>query len=87
MPPWAKGLLFSAAFLILIFFLKVICPLEVGCLVDPFLLVVFKPLFWFENLFEISSSEEFSLAEPLLVFSFWVIVGTVLGFLFGKKER
>jgi hypothetical protein len=82
-----RGAGFTAALAILIFFLKIICPLQTGCLADPFILVLFSPLVLFETLhLSLSSS-----SEPYAILAFWTLVGFIVGFLvfvfFPKKHN
>lgn len=69
--------MFSAALAVLIFFLKVICPLNTGCLVDPFLIILFSPLF----LFEWVGVSQFvtTQSEPFFILGFWTLVGFLAG--------
>jgi len=74
-----QGALFASLLSILIFFLKIICPLDTGCFVDPFLLVLFSPLPLLSNLFLIS---HISISyEPFVILLFWTVVGFISGLL------
>lgn len=73
-----------AALICLIFFLKVICPIEIGCLSDPFLLILFLPLSFLEKAIFIPASY-----EPLTILAFWMLAGAITGFLVpnhGKRK-
>ena len=70
--------MFAASLTILIFFLKVICPLNTGCLVDPFLVVLFSPLVLFESLG--LSSLITDVNEPFIILAFWALVGFLVGY-------
>ena len=85
-----KGMIFTVALVILIFFLKVICPLDTGCLVDPFLYIVFSPLTLFQavGLKEIINPAQ----EPFIILLFWAVFGSVVGalltpFFMTKKQE
>lgn len=82
--PWARGFLFTGGLLILIFFLKIICPINVGCFADPFLVPIFSPLLLVELFTEESSREVLGSLEPLFIFIFWLLVGSLFGFLYGQ---
>lgn len=74
-----KGAMFGGALAVLIFFLKIICPLNIGCLVDPFLVILFSPLYLFEyfGLSELVAAVN----EPFLILGFWTVVGFLVGYL------
>lgn len=72
-----QGGLFAGALSILIFFLKVICPINVGCLADPFLVVLFAPLKLVPLLGLGAVSYQ---SEPAVILLFWIIVGSILGY-------
>jgi len=78
-PNWAKGLIFSFVFVVLIFILKVLCPINLGCLADPFLLIIFSPLTVLD-LFSINLGR----FEPLYIILFWSILGAFLGSIYSK---
>ncbi len=81
---WLKGGIFFAVFLLLIFFLKIVCPLDIGCFVDPFLPPIFSPLLLIEFITDARAYETLGSLEPAFVFIFWVFIGGVLGQLFEK---
>ncbi len=74
-----KGGMFGAALAVLIFFLKIICPLTTGCLVDPFLVILFSPLYLFEWIG--LSSFVTTVNEPFLILGFWACIGFLVGYL------
>jgi hypothetical protein len=74
-----KGALFLAALVVLIFFLKIICPLDTGCLADPFLVVLLSPLWLFANLHFYSIID--ASTEPFAILGFWTVVGFIVGLL------
>ncbi len=83
-----KGGSFTAALVVLIFFLKIICPLETGCLVDPFLVVMFSPLYIMKitGVVSLVSAER----EPFVILAFWILIGFFVGYLvtpFVSKRR
>lgn len=84
MPSWLKGGIFFAVLLLLVFFLKILCPLDVGCFVDPFFVPIFSPLILVDFITGSSANEVFGSFEPVFVFVFWIFVGVVLGQVFGK---
>lgn len=73
------GALFTSLLSILVFFLKVICPLNVGCLADPFLIVLFYPLTIFEKL-GITNLVPYAY-EPLFILLFWGFFGFIIGWI------
>jgi hypothetical protein len=77
-PLWAQGALFAVAFALLIFFLKITCPIELGCFADPFLLPLLSPLIFVHYLGPLGSF------EPFFILLFWCLVGMLIGFLFDK---
>ncbi|TAL49450.1 hypothetical protein EPN83_00890 [Patescibacteria group bacterium] len=83
-PYWVRGLLFATFFVAIIFFLKIICPLETGCLADPFLTPLFSPLFLLEGVF--GGPTILGLWEPLFIFVFWGLAGLLFGFLYGRMR-
>lgn len=66
----------------LVFFLKVTCPLSVGCLSDPFLMAVFSPLL-IVKIFGVDSSS-WGWYEALAILSFWIIIGALFWHLIGR---
>ena len=74
-----KGAGFSVALAVLIFFLKIICPVDTGCLADPFLVVLFSPLYLFNALG--IESLILSAHEPFLILGFWALLGFIVGYL------
>jgi len=84
MSGWLKGAIFSAIFLLLIFFLKIVCPLNVGCFVDPFLVPIFSPLLLVEFVTGTKAYQTLGSYEPAFVLAFWVVIGAILGELFKK---
>jgi len=84
LPHWADGALFGILFIPLAFFLKVTCPITVGCFIDPFFVIIFSPLFLFEAL---SSGGIWALApktELFFIACFWSLVCGLLAHLAGK---
>lgn len=78
-PYWVKGIIFAISLTVLIFILKVLCPLNVGCFSDPFLIPLFSPLLIIENLF--GSLGGF---EPFFILFFWAVVGGLIGHFYSK---
>ncbi len=76
------GAIFVFALSILVFFLKVICPIDSGCLVDPFLLILFYPLS-FLNTLGIVNLIPMSY-EPFLILFFWTLSGFIVGWIIVK---
>ncbi|PIQ67165.1 MAG: hypothetical protein CO184_01425 [Candidatus Zambryskibacteria bacterium CG_4_9_14_3_um_filter_40_16] len=89
MPGWFRGLIFSVFFIFLIFFLKIICPLSVGCLSDPFFVPIFYPLVLIKFIFGVSSAEVLGRWEPIFILFFWALVGIILGYIYDiyKNKR
>ena len=81
-PYWAQGVFFSIAFILLIFFLKVICPIDLGCVVDPFLVPLFSPL-KILSFFNLVILEQW---EALYILIFWAFVGLCVGFVYEKTK-
>jgi membrane associated rhomboid family serine protease len=71
-----KGAIFVAIFVVLVFFLKIICPIYSGCLVDPFLVVLFSPLWLFYSLHLTFVSTS---TEPYAILGFWALIGFIIG--------
>lgn len=82
-PYWAQGFLFACALIFLIFFLKVICPIDVGCLADPFLVPLFSPL----KLLALFGIPELGQWEPLFIVTFWAVFAFFVGLFFEKRKR
>ncbi len=85
-----KGAGFFTALAVLIFFLKIICPLETGCLADPFLILLFLPF----QLLALTGVLDFlpSSYEPFFLLGLWAFIGAIIGFLVSyipteKKEN
>jgi hypothetical protein len=76
-----RGAVFAAFLVVLVFFLKIICPLDIGCLADPFLVILFSPVY----LFKVTGISQFITVgeEAFLIVCFWTIVGFVGGYLIG----
>jgi hypothetical protein len=81
-PHWAQGAIFAVTLVILIFILKITCPLDIGCFADPFLIPLFSPLLIFEKLFGGLGSY-----EPFSIIIFWTVIGGIFGLLFGKLKK
>ncbi|OHA88310.1 MAG: hypothetical protein A2653_01040 [Candidatus Zambryskibacteria bacterium RIFCSPHIGHO2_01_FULL_43_25] len=81
LPYWLQAAIFALVFVPLIFFLKVLCPISAGCLADPFLIVIFSPLFLFSFFPVVENS---AVAEPLFIVLFWTLIAIILGYLYGK---
>ncbi|HEY4489700.1 MAG TPA: hypothetical protein VJC12_00390 [Candidatus Paceibacterota bacterium] len=79
LPFFTKGIIFAASLSVLVFFLKVLCPLNLGCFADPFLIPLFSPLFVAENLFG-----NLGIFEPFFILIFWSVVGGLAGHFYGK---
>ncbi len=92
LPLWAEGALFGILFAPLIFFLKIICPTELGCFADPFFIPIFSPVFLTQYIFESGKIIVSAKTEILFIILFWGIVGGILGKIYGvvvsrdKKE-
>jgi len=82
-PYWAQGFLFACALIFLIFFLKIICPIDVGCLADPFLVPLFSPLL----LLKIFHIGELGPWEPFFIIIFWAIFAFYIGLFFEKRRN
>ncbi len=81
-PYWIQGFFFSIAFILLIFFLKVICPIDLGCVVDPFLVPLFSPL-KIVSFLHIAIPVQW---EALCILMFWSLVGLCVGVLYEKTK-
>ncbi len=79
LPLWAEGVLFGILFAPLIFFLKIICPTELGCFADPFFIPIFSPIFLIQYIFEFNITTASVKTEILFIILFWGIVGGILG--------
>lgn len=77
--PWIKGTIFTSSLAVLIFFLKIICPLQTGCFADPFLIPMFSPLVIL-RFFKISAGA----FEPFFILIFWAAAGGLAGFFIGN---
>jgi hypothetical protein len=75
LPPWLDGGMFGALMVPLIFFLKVMCPLNTGCFADPFVVVMFSPLVVLESFVTgpISSAQ----VGILFITIFWGVIGAL----------
>jgi len=80
-PSWAEGSIFAALLVILIFFLKVLCPVDIGCFADPFLIPLFSPLFILK-IFSISLGS----FEPFFILFFWTVCGGLGGYFAGNLK-
>lgn len=82
LPRWADGALFGAFLVPVVFFLKIICPLQTGCFADPFLVPIFSPLIIVEAF---SSSQTASFQEEIFFITvFWGLTFSLLANLWGK---
>jgi hypothetical protein len=79
-----KGAGFFTALAILIFFLKIICPLNSGCLADPFLVVLFLP-FQFIAMTGILAFLP-SQYEPFFILGIWALIGAIGGMVFSYRK-
>ncbi len=67
---------FTVALLVLSFILKAFCPIEEGCLTDPFVSFFLEPLFFLENSGRAFLDVQY---EVLFLLCFWFLVGALLG--------
>lgn len=82
LPYWADGALFGVFLVPVIFFLKMICPLQVGCFADPFLVPIFSPLILIEAF---SGEQTISFqTEILFITIFWGAIFSLLANLWSK---
>lgn len=82
LPQWADGALFGVFLIPVVFFLKMICPLQTGCFADPFLVPIFSPLIIVEAL---AGGQAISFqVEILFITIFWGLVFSLLANLWGK---
>lgn len=82
LPRWADGALFGALLVPVVFFLKIICPLQTGCFADPFLVPIFSPLIIVEAF---SSGQTTSFQEEIFFITiFWGLVFSLLANLWEK---
>jgi hypothetical protein len=86
LPGWARGVFVSLAFLSVIFFLKIICPIDTGCFADPFVVIFFLPILFFEKVFGLPLVSLLGFYEPFLVILFWLCVGGVFGYWWGRVQ-
>lgn len=71
-PAWIDGALFGLLIGPLMFALKIFCPSGAECFADPFLIIVFSPLFLLNNFFPgLDSGMWF---EIVFISVFWAIV-------------
>jgi len=87
LPYWADGGLFGIFLVPVVFILKIICPLKTGCLVDPFLVPIFSPLFLIEGI--VGSGRVSSAGEIFFIMFFWGLVWALIAHLAGSliKKR
>ncbi|MDB5253945.1 MAG: hypothetical protein JWL80_11 [Parcubacteria group bacterium] len=71
--------LFAPSLVLLIFILKITCPVETGngCFVDPFISSVFFPLPSVYRLF--GQIGLVATHEPLFILLYWTVVGFLVG--------
>lgn len=81
-PYWLEGALFMFFVVPLVFFLQIACPIDTGCLTDPFTIALFSPLMIFRSV-DITS-QQLGIWEPLLIFVFWIIIGAFFWHLVGR---
>ncbi len=84
-PHWVEGGVFMLFLVPLIFFLKIICPINTGCLADPFVVAIFSPLLLFAYIG--IPTETLGIWEPLFIVGFWVFIGCVCGYLVGVLKE
>jgi hypothetical protein len=84
LPPWADGAIFGILFVPLVFFLKITCPIDFGCFVDPFLVPIFSPLFLLQSLFGVGATELSPKTELFFIACFWSLAAALLAHLFMK---
>jgi hypothetical protein len=78
-PYWVQGGMFAVALVLLIFILKITCPLNIGCFADPFLIPLFSPLLIIGG-----KLGSLSAYEPFFVITFWAMIGALIGLFAGK---
>ncbi len=76
MPLWFRLPFFFDALLALSFGLKYICPIDIGCVSDPFVKIFFEPLFFVEK-------REWFIFTPAKEVVFLLLIWFVVGFLLG----
>jgi hypothetical protein len=84
-PPWLEGALFGILLIPLIFFLKVTCPLDVGCFADPFLIPLFSPLLIAEGI--VGKGVLSFVQEIVFITIFWSCVSSAIRHLFANISR
>jgi hypothetical protein len=80
--PYAvRGGLFMCGLILIIFVLKVTCPVSIGCFADPFLVPILSPLLMLKVF-------GFSLGnfEPLYIILFWTIIGILFGYFYSTLK-
>jgi hypothetical protein len=78
--PYAiQGALFAPSLVLLMFILKITCPVETGngCFADPFISSVFFPLPSVYRVF--GHMEIITMHEPLFILLYWTVVGFLVG--------
>lgn len=85
LPYWAQGGIFGFFLIPLIFFLKITCPLYSGCLVDPFLVPLFSPLFLLEAF--LGPDYASIKGEVMFITLFWALVASLVAHLFGNLMK
>lgn len=81
-PPFVDGAIFGILFVPLSFFLKITCPIDFGCFIDPFLVPIFSPLILIESLF--GSVNLAPKTELFFIACFWSLVCGLLAHLVMK---
>jgi hypothetical protein len=85
LPYWADGALFGVFLVPVVFFLKMICPLQTGCFADPFLVPIFSPLIIVEA-FARERVISFQ-GEIFFITIFWGVVFSLLANLWSKFSK
>ena len=66
-------------FIVIIFVLKVTCPVQLGCFADPFLVPILSPLVILKTI-----SVDLGALEPLYVLIFWSLIGAIFGYFYSS---
>jgi len=82
LPLWADGMVFGALLVPVNLFLKIICPVRVGCFADPFLVALFSPLIILDLLF--GDANITSSWEIMFLVAFWGGVWAALAHLYSN---
>jgi len=84
LPPWADGAIFGVLFVPLTFFLKITCPIDFGCFVDPFFVPIFSPLFLLQSLLGEGAVNLAPRVELFFIACFWSLIFGLLAHLGSK---